>query len=601
MLSMINEFRTGSDAWAWNESGEKDVYAGLNPLTYDYKLEQVAMQRAAEIAVSFSHTRLDGSSKAWDSFSGWTNVGENIAAGNTTASSAFVSWQETNESYARQGHRRNMLNREFTAVGIGHVVCNGVHFWVQVFCAPVLDSAQTAAVDSARDVELTVANSIISQKGLSASPTSITLHPGESVALPSATASIGTQDTWPKKQVPVKASGVSWSTANSGVASVSGGKVVANKVGNTTLTANAQLGGAVSASVSVNVVAWDISTASISGLGSAVYNGAAQEPAPKVTIGSNTLKAGTDYSVSYKNNVNAGTATVTVTGAGNYSGQKSATFKITPAPMSNVVVKGIGDKAYTGGSIAQTATVYYGITSIIEVSTGDTITQTATVSDDPRMLKAGTDYSVSYKNNVNAGTASVTFAGKGNYSGTKTVTFAITPASLSDATVSGIENKTYSGNAKKQSAQLKFGSKTLKAGTDYSVSYKNNVKAGTASVVFTGKGNFKGTLTKKFKIEKAKNPLKASAKAKTLSVKYNKKKAITLKRAKAFKVAGNKGTLTFKKTAGNSKIKVSKAGKITVAKGTKRKQYQVTVKVTAAGNANYKKGSRTVKLKIVVN
>ena len=49
MLDMVNEFRTGSDAWAWDQSGQREEYAGLQELTYDPVLEKVAMKRAAEI------------------------------------------------------------------------------------------------------------------------------------------------------------------------------------------------------------------------------------------------------------------------------------------------------------------------------------------------------------------------------------------------------------------------------------------------------------------------------------------------------------------------------------------------------------------------
>ena len=58
------------------------------------------------------------------------------------------------------------------------------------------------------------------------------------------------------------------------------------------------------------------------------YTGKALKPAPTVKHGGKTLKAGTDYTVSYKNNVNVGTATVTITGKGNYTGSKSANFQI---------------------------------------------------------------------------------------------------------------------------------------------------------------------------------------------------------------------------------------------------------------------------------
>ena len=61
MLADVNDFRTGSEAWAWDSSNTQKVqYTGLNTLIYDYELEKVAMQRAAEIAISFSHTRPNG-------------------------------------------------------------------------------------------------------------------------------------------------------------------------------------------------------------------------------------------------------------------------------------------------------------------------------------------------------------------------------------------------------------------------------------------------------------------------------------------------------------------------------------------------------------
>lgn len=63
MLDDINAFRTGGDAWYWNSSDSQKIQTGkLSPLAYSYDLEKVAMQRAAEIALTFEHTRPDGSS-----------------------------------------------------------------------------------------------------------------------------------------------------------------------------------------------------------------------------------------------------------------------------------------------------------------------------------------------------------------------------------------------------------------------------------------------------------------------------------------------------------------------------------------------------------
>lgn len=72
--------------------------------------------------------------------------------------------------------------------------------------------------------------------------------------------------------------------------------------------------------------------------------------------------------------------------------------------------------------------------------------------------------------------------------------------SLSKAKVTGIKARTYTGKKLTQSPTLKLGGVTLKKDRDYTISYKNNVKVGTASIIFKGKGNYSGTLKKTFKI-----------------------------------------------------------------------------------------------------
>lgn len=69
--------------------------------------------------------------------------------------------------------------------------------------------------------------------------------------------------------------------------------------------------------------------------GNKTYSGKALKPAVTVTLDGKTLKSGTDYSVAYKNNVNCGKATVTVTGKGDYEGSKSGSFIIKPAKVAS--------------------------------------------------------------------------------------------------------------------------------------------------------------------------------------------------------------------------------------------------------------------------
>ena len=137
MLDSINAFRTGSDAWYWDKDNTNKVQVtGLGNLVYDYELEKVAMQRAAEIALYWDHTRPDGSS-TWSAYSdlGYSTgaKGENIAAGYGTANSAFVGWREDDDDYSGQGHRRNMLGSGFKAIGIAGVTVNVTKYWVQEF------------------------------------------------------------------------------------------------------------------------------------------------------------------------------------------------------------------------------------------------------------------------------------------------------------------------------------------------------------------------------------------------------------------------------------------------------------------------------------
>ena len=174
--------------------------------------------------------------------------------------------------------------------------------------------------------------------------------------------------------------------------------------------------------------------------------------------------------------------------------------------------------------------------------------------------------------------------------------------SIAGASVTGIVNKTYTGKALTQVIAVKLNKTTLKPNTDYTVSYKNNINAGKATITITAKGKYNGTLTKTFTIKKAANPL--SVKVKTVNVKYVKlsKKKQTIAAKKAFTVGGAQGIVTYKVAKydkkAKKKINISKTGKITIKKGVKKGTYKLKVKVTAAGNRNYLADTKTVTLKV---
>lgn len=215
--------------------------------------------------------------------------------------------------------------------------------------------------------------------------------------------------------------------------------------------------------------------------------------------------------------------------------------------------------------------------------TGEPITQNFTVVVDSITLKPDTDYTVAYSNNINVGTATVTITGMGNYTGTVTATFQINAASITTATVTGLSAKTYTGKAITQTPTVKIGTTTLKANTDYTVSYTNNTNAGTATVKITGKGNYTGTKTATFTINKAAQSI--TAKSSAASVAVGKTSIVS--------ITGAKGTKSYK-SSNTAVATVTSAGKVTA-----KKVGAVTITATSAATANYKAASKTVRIMVV--
>lgn len=139
------------------------------------------------------------------------------------------------------------------------------------------------------------------------------------------------------------------------------------------------------------------------------YTGKEWKPEVTVSFNSATLTAGNDYTVSYENNINAGTAKIIITGIGDhFTGLTEKTFTINSAEISGCTFAPIADVTYN--TRAHTPEV--------------------TVAISGRTLEADKDYTVSYASNVNAGTATVTVTGKGNFTGSANTTFTIAKADL---------------------------------------------------------------------------------------------------------------------------------------------------------------------------
>lgn len=139
-------------------------------------------------------------------------------------------------------------------------------------------------------------------------------------------------------------------------------------------------------------------------------------------------------------------------------------------------------------------------------------------------LEEGKDYTVKYSGNLNVGKATAKVIFMGDYTGSKEVNFNIASQSITGATVSTIGTKTYNGRLQRPTVTVKLGTTTLKNGTDYTVSYRNNKKPGKATVTITGAGNYAGTKTATFKIK----PKKAAVRKATAQ--KNRKLKATWKR-----------------------------------------------------------------------
>ena len=386
-----------------------------------------------------------------------------------------------------------------------------------------------------------------------------------------------------------------------------------------------------------------------------VYDGTYKKPAATVTFGGKVLQEGKDYTISYRNNLNVGVTTVIATGMGDYTGYTSKNFTITKRAMA-------------GGTVSVASSVSF---------TGSNITPSVTVKVAGRTLTSGTDYTVSYSNNKNVGTASVYVYGKGNYSGTLSAKFDILPAKqqiqkletrykgfyidwaqkgsatgydveysvnanmngaasrhltankpdtltvsglagdktyyvrvrsytnrngkvyygawsdiksiktanndITKATVSGISTKAFTGKAITQNVTVKVGNTVLKNGTDYTVSYSNNKKVGKATVKITGKGKYGGVITKTFKINPAKQKIqKLTAKSKAFFIDWAQKGSAT-----GYEIQ----YATNSKFTGAKKVTITnnKTDKTTVSKLSANKKYYVRVRsyTTVKGTKYY--------------
>ena len=253
-----------------------------------------------------------------------------------------------------------------------------------------------------------------------------------------------------------------------------------------------------------------ISKASVKKMKNQMYTGAEIEPEPQVTMSGQRLIKGTDYTVKYENNINAGTARVVITGIGRYAGTRRTVFKITAVKLSSQA------KVDTAGWKDE---VRYDVHTqkAVQDMNGDGTSKAGLVlkqaGGSGTRLTENKDYKVSYINNTKPGTATMVFTGIGRYTGVLKKTFQVVPVDL-NANIGRVEytvapEAAYAKKGARAEVVVKYDGITLEEGRDYRLSYKNNRAVTTgneAQVTIAGTGAFCGKIASgktAFKVVKA--------------------------------------------------------------------------------------------------
>lgn len=268
------------------------------------------------------------------------------------------------------------------------------------------------------------------------------------------------------------------------------------------------------------------------------YNGKSHESEIESSESAPELEQGSDYEVTYENNINAGTATVKITGKDIFCGTVERSFKITPDENGMYVCY-----------FAENNETY------LETTFKGKKVEPEVVIDG---LVQGKDYTVTYVNNEKPGEARAELTGIGNYKGSETLYFTIygkLPAA------DPIADQTYTGKELTPAIVIPG----LKAGEDYYMYYEDNQYPGVATVTIYGTGYYKGTATIHFKIIKKTEKFVSNVKLNRTSYTYTGK---TIRPSVTVTVNGKKiGSSAYKlyyknnKNSGIGTVQVRGTGK----------------------------------------
>lgn len=294
-----------------------------------------------------------------------------------------------------------------------------------------------------------------------------------------------------------------------------------------TVTGVGEYGGSVLKTIDVDIQGKDLAECSLNVEEvTLAFNGKEQTVPFTVKDGDTQLEENVDFTVSYKNNIDAGTATLIVTGIGSYEGELTAKFQIDTVDITSDVVT----KDYSNVSV-QYEYKKMEIQPIVKMKQGD------------YNLSSMKDFEVEYVNNMNPGTAKITLRGIGNYTGTITKEFTINKRKMANASV----KTKFENNQLVVTVNIPDNGRTLESNIDYTYTAVTDA-TGKITITITGIGNnCEGTIVTV--IEAADNPNRPVPTTTAAPKKITVKKAVI---KKAVNKKGKKVKLSWKKVSGAS-------------------------------------------------
>lgn len=485
-------------------TGKTLTEADYKPLKWSSDLEAISRLRAAEATIKMAHERPNGercfsivttnNEQSWAENLAWNNTG--LMQGIEQFYEEKADWVNNNTS-AVTGHYESMISTRYNYVAMGcfRLSSGGWYGIAQEFSFnETLDEQQDMSkgecvqsievpISKVKSVKIGDAETLDLQAGTTSNPVLNSV--------------VSFEDYYgdAKNYNTVIQSGATWSSSDTSVATVDEkGCITALKSGTTTIQASVgSLSDTITVKVAGEAVIYHLDTDAVVTLTQQefAYNGKAQEPAVTVKVGDTELSKDKDYTVTYVNNQNVGTATVTVSGLGCYQGSKSVEFRIVPAKLT-ITAKDV--RIRVGETLPAFTYKISGLAAGEKLVTEPTFS--CSVTD---LSKAG-----EYEIVPGGATASANYDSNITYVSGKLI--------VSEETLSirEIEDVYYTGKACKPTVQLYDEGLALKVNKDYKVTYFNNINANSKQktgngmgvsfdknlpyVQIVGNGNYSGTL-----------------------------------------------------------------------------------------------------------